>query len=345
LFVDAELGDSVEFEETTLVRNMGFTFEWNLVRTGTLSNDVGLAYLDLEGLGDSPWFNLRVGRFQIPFGEAYKIYTKGYAKRSFVRQPLAAPWWWDEGALLHGSATNGRFGYLTSVTNGDSDFNDTGGGTQLTLKLWTQPTPWLYMSASGLWVSELGDIDGALWLGEAWARPFGSGAAAPNVIDGALVADDPDGLGSLWAAMADVIVKPVSGVRIWLYGGHYAIDSRGDSEYDRGLTFWLAQVTFGGELISQALHPLYVGLRADGVGTCDNERGYLFDRRYDDSLGYNMERYVAYTAVVGWHFGEYVTLRAEYSHRDVELVRGASAVLPQAGGNEDVYSVEFGLHF
>jgi hypothetical protein len=344
-FVDAELGDAVTVGDTTLVRNLGFTFEWNLVRTGRLFNDVGLAYLDLEGLGGSPWLNLRVGRFQIPFGEAYKLYTKGYAKRTFVRQPLAAPWWWDEGVLLHGGAPNGRFGYVASFTNGDSDFNDQGGGSQLTLKLWTQPWPCLYVSASGLWTSEMGDVDAALWLGESWARPFGSGTAVPNVIDGAVVADDPDGLGSLWAATMDVIVTPVDGVRLWLYGGHYVIDSRGAALYDRELTFWLAELTLGGELVSPVVQPLFVGLRADGVSTFDHDRGYLFDRRYDDRLGYDMERFVAYTVVAGWHFGDYVTFRAEYSHRDIDVVGGASALLPSAGDDEDVFAVEFGLHF
>lgn len=344
-FVDAELGDSVAVGDTTLVRNMGFTFEWNLVRTGGLANDVGLAYLDLEGLGESSWLNFRVGRFQIPFGEAYKLYSKGYAKRTFVRQPLGGAWWWDEGVLLHGSARNNRFGYLASVTNGDSDFNDEGGGHQLTLKLWTQPWSCLYVSASGLWASEMGDVDAALWLGEAWARPFGSGTGVPNVVDGAVVPDDADGLGSLWAAMMDVIVTPVDGVRLWLYGGHYAIDSRGAALYDRDLTFWLAELRLGGVLVSPVLAPLFVGLRADGLSTFDHDRGYLLDRRYDDTLGYDMQSYIAYTVVAGWHLGDYVTFRAEYSHRDVDVVSGASSLLPSAGGNEDVFAVELGLHF
>jgi hypothetical protein len=107
----------------------------------------------------------------------------------------------------------------------------------------------------------------------------------------------------------------------------------------------LAELVVGGELISPRWKPLFVGLRAGGLSTCDNERGYLLDRRYSSSLGYNMENMLAYTAVAGWHLGEYVTLRAEYSHRDVDLVRGAAAALPEREGNEDVYSVEVGLHF
>jgi hypothetical protein len=345
IFIDAELGESLDVADLFTIRNIGFTFEWNLVRTGHLYNDVGLLYLDFEGIAESSWLNVRVGRFQIPFGESYKLYSKGYAERFFVRQPVGGPWWWDEGALVHGADPEGRFGYVSSVTNGDNEFNDAGGGTQLTFKLWAQPTPWFYASGSGLWTSELGDTAGALWLGEAWARPFGQGSGVSNVVDGVIVPDDAEGLGSLWAAGGDVILTPLAGLRLWLAGGYYRIDSRGDTLYDRALTYWLAELVVGGELISPRWKPLFVGLRAGGLSTCDNERGYLLDRRYSSSLGYNMENMLAYTAVAGWHLGEYVTLRAEYSHRDVDLVRGAAAALPEREGNEDVYSVEVGLHF
>ncbi len=345
-FVDAELGESVTLGDLGVIRNLGFTFEWNLVRNGQTYNDVGLAYLDIEGIGDTTWLNARVGRFQIPFGESYKLYTRGYAQRSFVQQPVGGPWWWDEGLMVHGAAPNGTWGYVASVTNGDSDFNDVGGGLQLTLKLWTQPANWIYLSASGLWTSELGTVDGALWLGEGWARPFGSGATPiPNLVDGNVVPNDPDGLGNLWAAGLDVIVTPVAGLRIWLAGGHLDIASRGASIYDRALSYWISEIVVGGEIVSPLLHPLFVGVRADGVTTGDSNRGYLLDVRYTGRFDYNMKTIHAYTGVLGWRLGDYVTVRAEYSHRMIDLVSGANAILPAHRGSADVYSVEFGLHY
>jgi hypothetical protein len=346
LFVDAELGEDISIGETRVVRNLGFTFEWNLVRNGNTTNDVGLAYLDLEGLAESPWLNLRVGRFQIPFGEAYKLYSKGYAQRSFARQPVGGPWWWDEGVLLHGGATNGRLGYIASVTNGDTPFNDVGGEVQVTSKLWAQPLDSVYLSASALWANELGLVDGALWLGEGWARPFGSGGPPrPNIIDGEVVPDDPDGLGHTWAIGLDAVLTPCNGVRLWLAGGRYDIDSKGAARYDRVLWYWIGEIVLGGELVNPALHPLFVGIRVDGVGTFDDDRGYLLDVRYTGAFGYNMEHMIAYTAVAGWKLGDYVTLRAEYSRRDIDLVRGAGPLLPGRTGDEDVYTIEFGLHF
>ncbi|MEZ4330446.1 MAG: hypothetical protein R3F35_01735 [Myxococcota bacterium] len=345
LFVDADLGEDVELGGRPMLRNLGFTFEWNIARLGTRTTDVGLAYLDLEGLGRSPWLNLRVGRFQVPFGEAYKLYSKGYAGRSFVTQPVGGPWWWDEGILLHGTAPSDRFGYVASLTNGDTDFNDVGGDYQLTAKLWAQPFAFLYVSASGLFTSALEQVDGALWLGEGWPRPFGSGTPLTAHFEGAPVAADPDGLGHVWAVALDVVITPLDGVRIWLAGGRVDLPSQGASRYDRALAYGLGEIVLGGQLVSPGLKPLFVGLRVDGVGTFDDGRGYLLDVRYTGDYGYDMVHLLAYTAVAGWRLGDYVTFRMEYSHRDVDLVRGAVPDLPGRTGNEDLYSVEFGLHF
>lgn len=345
-FVDAELSDAIPFAGRTLVRNTGFTFEWNIVRNGSVANDVGLAYLDFEGVVDSPWLNVRVGRFQIPFGEAYKLYSKGYASRTFSQQPVGGPWWWDEGVMLHGGAPNGRLGYVASGTNGDTGFNDVGGDIQLVLKLWAQPFDWLYLSASGLWTSDLDRVEGALWLGEGWARPFGDdGVPLPNVDHGQVVPDDPDGIGQTWAVGLDAVLTPVDGVRIWLAGGRYDITSTGASLYDRALWYWIGEAVLGGQLVSAALHPLFAGVRVDGVGTFDQNRGYLLDVRYTGQFDFNMESIVAYTGVLGCHLGEYVTVRAEYSHRDIELVRGSALLLPGRTGDSDVYTLEFGLHY
>ncbi len=120
---------------------------------------------------------------------------------------------------------------------------------------------------------------------------------------------------------------------------------RGASLYDRQLWYWIGEAVLGGQLVSAALHPLFAGVRVDGVGTFDEDRGYLLDVRYTGQFDFNMESIVAYTAVLGCHLGEYVTLRAEYSHRDIELVRGSALLLPGRTGDADVYTLQFGLHY
>ena len=100
-FVDAELGRDVRLGETPLVRDIGFVFEWDLVRLGSLQNRVGELYVDFQGLGDQDWANVQVGRFQIPVGENYLRFSQGYARQSVhLQHRRAVP-----GAGTKGSAS------------------------------------------------------------------------------------------------------------------------------------------------------------------------------------------------------------------------------------------------
>jgi hypothetical protein len=142
LFVDAELARDVAIGETTIVRTIGATFEWDLVRLGDLQNEVGELYVDFQGLGGSSWLNAQVGRFQIPVGENYLRYSRGYADNPFISNTVGGPWWWDEGVRAYGHDAEGRFGYVASVSAGETRLNeDSNGDPQGTLKLYTDPWP------------------------------------------------------------------------------------------------------------------------------------------------------------------------------------------------------------
>ena len=91
---------------------MGFTFEWNLVRLGYLANNIGDVYVDLRGIGDQSWLNFEIGRFQIPFGENYKRFGRGYYTDPFVALSASPPWFWDEGVKLWGDALEGKVSYV-----------------------------------------------------------------------------------------------------------------------------------------------------------------------------------------------------------------------------------------
>src|SRR5262245_35406365 len=197
LFVDAELARDVEVADTTVVRNIGATVEWDLVRIGELQNQVGELYADFQGLLASSWMNAQVGRFQIPVGENYLRYSKGYRDNPFISNTVGGPWWWDEGIRLYGKDAGGRFGYVASVSNGETDFNrDTNTDPQGTLKLYTDPWPWLHLSVSGLLSGEIGRTgtpsSGALWMGETWAMPIGVFTGVPTFIDGLPAAPAPN---------------------------------------------------------------------------------------------------------------------------------------------------------
>jgi hypothetical protein len=348
LFVDADLGRDVRLGEATIARNVGFLFEWDLVRLGKLQNTVGELYADFQGLGGCDWANLQVGRFQIPVGENYLRFSQGYAHNPFISNTVGGPWWWDEGVRLYGR--EGRFGWVASVSDGETPFNvDTESEPQVTLKLFADPTPWLHVSASGLRAGEMGSASSpamaALWLGEMWGRAFGSGTSVPNYVNGVAVADGPNRLEESWLAGADVILHFDRIARIWLAGGWHRIDSSGPHLYDRDLFYWIAEVILEGAVAAPLLEPFYLGLRANGLGTYDSDEGYLLDSRVRETLGYNAKTLEVYSIVIGWRLLDGVTLRAEYSFWDVDVVDGVDAAIRSSVDDRNLYAVEVGVAF
>lgn len=348
-FVDAHLGDAVRLSELTVFRNIGLSFEWDLVRLGDLDNRVGELYVDFQGFLGQDALNFQVGRFQIPVGESYLRYSRGYADKPFVTNTVGGPWWWDEGVRFYGSFDKGRVGYVAAVSDGDTSFNtDTTSDKLTSLKLYWHATPWLYLSASGLRTGKLGSSDspasGALWLGEAWGRALGSRSDVDSYQHGVIVPDAPNRIDDSWFVGADVVIELEDRLRVWLAGGRYALDSPA-SGYDRELYYWIAEAVVRGAWATPALRPFYLGLRANALGTYDDDEGYLLDSRRASSLGYNMESQTDWSAVVGWEINDWVRLRVEYTHRDIDLVRGVSSAIRNASRDVDLYAVEVGGSF
>jgi hypothetical protein len=350
LFVDVDLAGELSLGGRTWLRSAGLSAEWNVYRLGYRDDDLGEAYLELQGLLDSSWANVQAGRFHIPVGEAYLRYGKGTKDNPFVTNGVSGPWWWDEGVKLYGSEAAGRFGYVASVTNGETD-RDFGldDGDQYTLKLWVDPTRWLHLSASALYSGRMGSpeapANAALWLGETWASGFGSLTPIPSLTDGRVVPAAPSGaLDDTTYLGVDAVLTHPAGARLWLSYGSYEIDSDGSSIYDRRLHGWIAELVLEGRLASPVLEPFYVALRANGLGTYDDGRGYLLDIRYGWTFGYDMRALDEYALVVGWRLGRYVTLKAQASFQDVSLVRGTSEMRSAA---DDAHYVAFALevHF
>lgn len=349
-FVDAQLGEEVTLFDTTLVGNAGMSFEWNLVRLGELENDVGDLYIELSQLGGSSWFNAQVGRFQIPVGEAYLLYGRGYGDRPFVSNVVGGPWWWDEGIRLHGRSRRGAVGYVASVTNGETPLNDsTDGDKQYTLKIFGRPVSWLQVSASGLYSGTMGSPGraalGGLWLGEAFARPVGAGSGIPTYDHGEIVPTAPNEISHTWLVGGDVIATPHPDVRIWLGYAYYDVDSDGPSLYDRELHSWVVELILGAGLVHEELRDFYLGLRASGLGTYDDDEGYLLDSRQDEKTGWNAKYLNAYSAVLGWRIFRFLTLRAEYTRQKLEFVDGVPGSIRSNARELDYFAVELGAHF
>jgi hypothetical protein len=349
-FVDADLGERIEIADHVVFRNIALSFEWDLVRRASLQNRVGELYVDFQGIAGQDWANLQLGRFQIPVGEAYLRYSQGRFDKPFVTDPIGGAWWWDEGIRLYGNVARGRLGYVASISDGDTSFNgNSSAEEQFTLKLYGRPTRWLYLSTSGLYSGQSGNQSSAgsaaLWLGEAWARAFGAGSAVPNFQDGVAIADGPNKLRRTWLIQADAIATLDRGLRVWLSYGRYTIDSSGGTLYDRVLRFWIAEALLEGELVSPVLRPFYAAFRATGLGTWDRDEGYLLDVGLSGTVGWNARAITDYSAALGWRLNEYVVIRLEYTHRDIDLVRGVTPDIADAADSQDYGAIEVGARF
>jgi hypothetical protein len=350
LFVDAQLGEEIELFEREVFRNVGFLFEWNLVRLGDLENEVGELYADFQGFLGSDAVNFQVGRFQIPVGEDYLNYSQGEADKPFISNPVGGPWWWDEGVRFYGSFSDGTFGYVASVSSGDTPFNtESSWGKQETLRLFVRPTDWLYASVSGLYSGRTGNnssgASAALWLGETWARMFGAGTTVANYQDGGVVPDGPNVLIENWLLGSDVIMDFEDAMQLWLAAGRYEVNSAGGSFYDRTLYYWIAEAVFRGAWISEDLKPFYVGARGSGLGTYRDDEGYALDARLRPTLGYNMEALTAWSAVFGWELSRFLRLRMEYTLLDADLVTGVASDIRNESTRLDYFGVEVGASF
>ncbi len=352
-FVDAELGGPIDIADHTIVRNVGFTFEWSLVRIGRLTNEVGEMYVDVQGIADSPWLNFQFGRFQLPVGEGYLLFSRGTPNNPFITNAVAAPWYWDEGIKFYGASEGNLFSYVASITAGETSFNtDLSDEQQFTLKLMTDPTPWLHISVSGLYSGSVGSASnagtgGSLWLGESWARAFGANFGSPtpqNYVDGIAVANGPNVIDNSWFAGADVILNWPDQLRMWLAYGRWSID-QGSSTYDRRFHSWIAELVLYGGLIMPELADVFVGGRVSGLGTYDTGKGYLLDFRSGSTFGYNMETLTQYSVVLGWAPLDELTLRVEYTHVNLDLVRGVSAALRDLADESDSVAIELGVQF
>jgi len=359
LFLDADLGREIALGDTTIARNAGFTFEWNIVRLGQIQDGsepgpVGEAYIELQGLGGSRWFNTQVGRFLIPVGENYLRFSKGYKDNPFITNTVGGPWWWDEGVRLYGSDDASRFGYVASISNGDGAFGvDSSRDPQYTLKLWARPNSWFYASVSALHSGQTGSdkdgaaADGALWLGETWATAVGSLTPwIPVYQNGVATAGAPSGqIDSTTLFGADLIFTSERFGRLWLGGGRYAIDTAESTSFDRDLYYWIAEWILHGDSIKPELEPFYLALRANGIGTYDANKGYVLAIQQAWTLGYNERSLAAYSIALGWNLTPWTTLRTEFTRQDVSLVNGAPRSLRDAAGGANYFGLTLGAAF
>ena len=228
--------------------------------------------------------NAQVGRFQIPVGESYLRYSKGDRDNPFITNTVGGTWWWDEGVKLYGSDARNRFGYVASLTDGETP-QDWGldDGDQFTLKLFVNPTSWLYLSTSVLYSGAMGDDENpaqaALWLGETWATGFGANTGSPSWVDGRIVPAGPGRLDhTLYLGADAVLTHPAGGAALALLRELRDRLARREPLRPPPPLLDRRAGARGPAGVARAA-PFYVAVRANGLGTYDDDEGYVLDIR------------------------------------------------------------------
>jgi hypothetical protein len=167
LFLDAKLWDDVYFFTELNIREREEPDKWMYV---------GEMYVDFETplkKWNQRWINLRVGRFDTPFGEEY--ISRDAIDNPLISHSLSDIWAVDEGAEVYGVL--GKWRYYAAVQNGGLPTGrDYTSDKAVAAKVSYQPKDWLYFSASAMRTGTLdvtADKFSALWFGNGFFRAIG----------------------------------------------------------------------------------------------------------------------------------------------------------------------------
>ena len=139
---------------------------------------IGELYLDFENVSSlwnaSGLLNVRLGRFDIPFGEEYQ--RRGVLTNPLISHSLSDIWGVDEGVELYGG--RGKFGYVFAVQNGGhSMLHDYNSDKAVVVRTGFEPVRWLHVSASAMRTGDLAakaDSLSEVWFASGFFRALGS---------------------------------------------------------------------------------------------------------------------------------------------------------------------------
>jgi hypothetical protein len=91
---------------------------------------------------------------------------------------------------------------------------------------------------------------------------------------------------------------------------------------------------------------ILLALRGSGLGTYSDNKGYLYDFRYGNSVGYNMSSFDAFAIALGVPVGDHVLMKVQYAIQKIGLVRGVTdADIKEAADDANFFGAEIGVHF
>jgi hypothetical protein len=300
LFLEAEVWEDVSFFSETWIKRYKYDYgdEFTV-------GELYVAFSRLFAGDDGRGIGLKAGRVDIPFGEDYL--RQDATDNPLITQGAADPYGVDEGLVLYGHA--GPVGWVTSLTNGPKGFReDDDPSKQVSLKLYGEPAPALYLSASAL---KTGDTDeSAIKISSLYFTPVGfdgvvsSAGTSPSArVDTTMYEVDARIHGERWGQCA-------------LQFGQAFVDDDA-SGFDRDLTWFQIEPRV------RVADELEVILRYSEVGTYDSDEGYLLSGKIvadGDDFGYDTSSLKRASAGLLWTINQRMAAKLEVGHDWIELI-------------------------
>ncbi len=227
---------------------------------GQNNSGLGEAYFtidDLFGLGAEDRVQLRLGRFDLPFGEYYL--NEDPDQNRLIGFPAVIPYRWDEGVMAF--ADRGSWGFAAAVTDGTYSRNSQSGiAPAATVRLHARPTDSLYLSASGHYVH----------AASASALCFGGSVITP--VTGSATGSSPSTEVRSLLGSIDLSWQLATALHLQASFGGGRIDDAVNT-FDRTILWWMFEPTV------QLAANLDATLRWSGGGTFDGSKGFQLEAR------------------------------------------------------------------
>lgn len=319
------IDDAKLFLEAPVWKNVYFFTGLELATREENDNDVyiGELYADMEDVlvaGRDQRLSLRVGRFNIPFGEEYQ--ARSVMMNPLISHSVADIWGIDEGMQIYGSL--GPVQYNLAVQNGGSatrhDFNK---DKSVTARLSFEPLKSLHLSVSGHRTGKLDvakDDSSEIWFGGEYLGPLGA-AATTRTFQASLFEFDAQ-----WRWQEGHINATAGAMRI--------NDDQPAANDVRRANFFSVEVV-------QRFTPKFYG--ATRFGEIHIPDGYpLVGLGNYGKFYYGSPPTVSLrrlSVALGYRFADPFVAKLEYSWEQGHLINGVER------NNEDMFATEIGLKF
>lgn len=172
------------FVEAAIIEDVYVFAEINLMQREEVEDNLQLGefYIEFEDVGNlGGLFNIRAGRFDIPFGEEYL--TRDAIDNPLISHSLSDIWGVDEGVEVFGSVKSVE--YVFAIQNGgDPMFNDFNADKAIVGRLLARPTGSIHFSVSAM---RTGDLDvlqdhySEVWFAGGFLVPLAAPGSASTI--------------------------------------------------------------------------------------------------------------------------------------------------------------------